>query len=123
MTLTQVRRFSLRSCGHRVPRGREECPFCNPPRLSVEPLAELLRTRCDRDGQAKTSVEIASRLGMDYDSVERQIRRILSGDVTKVAFHTADNYCIALGGPMPAQVWGREWDEASPVEPYGDEEF
>lgn len=114
--------FSERACGHRVPTTAKRCSYCQPPRLSAEPLALLLRQRLLQVGQTTVSVELATRLGMDFDSVDRQIRRILSGDVQKVEFHTGDSWSVALG-QMPASVWGSEWDSANPVEPYGDEEF
>lgn len=124
MTITQERqKFVLRACGHRVPVGRAKCPFCVPPRLDAAPLAAALRTRSNRIGVERMSIEIATRLGMTFERVERHVRRILAGDVRKVAFHTADNYCVALGGVMPSSLWGKEWDDACPVEPYGDEEF
>lgn len=69
------------------------------------------------------SVEVAARLGMRFDSVERQLRKILQGEMQKLDFYTADAYAVALDQGMPAQLWGEEWWEANPVEPYGDEEF
>lgn len=121
MTLVDVR-FSTRACGHRVPIGDGGCVYCKPPRLSVQPLAELLRKRCDAFGTRHVAFEIAARLGMTFDTVERQVSRILSGRILKVSFHTADSYCVACG-EMPTTLWGKEWDAASPVEPYGDEDF
>lgn len=122
MTLTKPK-FIQRSCGHRVPSGQKKCPYCYPPRLSVEPLAGLLRKRSETIGTKRMSFEIASRLGMDFERVYRHVRRILQGNLTSIQFHTGDRYCVALGQTMPAELWGSEWDDASPVEPYGDEDF
>lgn len=116
-------RFVLRSCGHRIPSGRGKCPYCIPPRMSAAPLANELRKRANVVGYDKMSVEIATRLGMNFDTVERHIRRIVSGDVRSVALHTADGFCVALGDVMPATLWPDEWDVANPVEPYGDEDW
>lgn len=115
--------FNVRSCGHSVPSGRMKCPYCIPPRMSAAPLAEALRQRASVVGYERMSFEIASRLGMQFGRVERHIRRIVAGDVRHVAFDTADKFCVALGGVMPATLWGDEWNDASPVEPYGDEEW
>lgn len=116
--------FGTRSCGHRVPVNRVACPYCKPPRLSVQPLQELLRGQVQRHGLTKVSVEVATRLGTNPDHVQRYISRVLQGKFRKVELQTADNYAVALGS-MPAILWQREWDYANPIEdePYGDEEF
>lgn len=68
------------------------------------------------------SIEIATRLGMEYDSVARQVHKMFSGETKTISMYLADSYCVALGGVMPASLWGQEWDDASPMEPYGDED-
>lgn len=116
--------FVDRSCGHRIQKGRKNCPYCRTPRLSVAPLAEAVSRRANQLGTlTKVSVEVATRLGMRYESVDRQLRKILQGKMSKLDFYLADAYAVALGEEMPALLWGEEWDDANPVEPYGDEEM
>lgn len=115
--------FATRRCGHRVPVGRKHCPYCQrEPMVSVAPLAIELRRRADKVGANQLAFEVSSRLGMDYDNCERQIRKMLQGKMQRITLTTADNYATALGGYSPATLWGQEWDDASPVEPYGDED-
>lgn len=126
MTLTvqhTSRRFVTRTCGHRVPSGRKTCPYCTPPRLAAAPLAEAFRQRARRVGSNQMSLEIATRLGMEFGEVHRHIRKIVAGDVRKVSLETADRYCTALGGDSAAALWGQEWQDANPIEPYGDEDL
>jgi hypothetical protein len=122
MTVTE-QRFVTRKCGHRIPSGREKCPYCVPPRLSAEPLAEEFRKRAKHTSYNQMSIEIATRLGMSYERVERHVRRIVSGDVKNVSLDTADRFCVALGGVLPATLWKDEWEMMNPVEPHGDEEW
>lgn len=126
MTLTRVKpQFAVRACGHSVPMGRAKCPYCTPPRMSAEPLAAEFRKRASRIGFEKMTFEVASRLGMSYERIDRHIRRIVAGDVTKISFNNADKFCVALGGISPATLWPEEWEYANPVEdePYGDENY
>lgn len=116
--------FSQRLCGHRVPKSRKHCPYCQAPRVTAAPLAEAILARAVVVGSvAKVSIEVATRLGLRFDSVERQIRKILQGKMQKVDLYLADAYAVALGQEMPAVMWGDEWEFANPVEPYGDEGF
>lgn len=113
--------FATRPCGHRVPRNRPRCPFCQPPRLSVVPLVDALKHRADVVGGIRPmSVEIATRLGMEYESVARQVHKMFSGQTKTISMYLADSYCVAIGD-MPASLWGQAWDDANPIEPYGDE--
>lgn len=68
------------------------------------------------------SFNIASRLGMTQKTVERYIRRVMNGEFKSIDLYRADSYAVALGS-SGAEMWGDEWDEASPVEPYGDEDW
>jgi hypothetical protein len=121
MTLTATK-FATRACGHRVPVGRAKCPYCVPPRLDAAPLVEVFNRRAEQVGFRVMSVEIATRLGMEYGRVERHIRRIVAGTITHVRLHTADAYCVALGGVLPASLWPDAWEDANPIEVYGDED-
>lgn len=114
--------WAVRACGHRVPVGRSSCPWCSPPRLSIKPLSELVRARTKVVSLNALSVEVASRLQEDPQTVRRYLTRVVAEEFERIEFHTADRYAIALG-EMPASLWGSAWDDASPVEPYGDEEF
>lgn len=122
--LSQRPTFATRACGHRVPKGRPSCPYCWPPRMPTAPLADALRERALRLGSMNAvSIEVATRLGMEFDSVDRRIRKIVSGSLATIEFDTADRYAIAIG-QMPTSLWGKRWDDATPVEePYGDENF
>lgn len=115
--------WTMRLCGHRVPKGRKLCPWCKPPMLSVVPLQdELRRLAPSFGGYNKMAFHIASRLGMEYDNVERQIRKIMQGKMQRITLRIADEYSVALG-QVPAILWADEWDAANPIEPYGDEGY
>lgn len=120
MTQEKPKTFVTRSCGHTIPRGENKCVYCAPPRLSIQPLADLLRARIERSSVVSVSLEVAQRLGQNPETVKRYVQRVLSGEFKRVGLYVADEYAVALG-EMAATMWGNEWDEANPVEPYGDE--
>lgn len=84
-----------------------------------------MEERAGQIGLRSMTIDIASRMGMDYESVERHIRRMFVGEFSTIGLYKADAYAIAIG-QSPQAIWRDAWDEANPIEPYeryGDEDY